>query len=214
MADANDWADGKAARPEVDGRSARPLTGRRKPWERTRWSGHLPGRPFRKRTLDCARQLDGHTDGTQGQLAPGAADAAILPGGLGVQFQIIGGPGSAPSLTTYGNNALEGGSIAVGTPTMGSATGADAPATLDNSDALDIEPGALVTAGSVAVYRGGGLPRTGRKLDPSTAPAEWPTAPSAHPACEETSTTRSPSGARSRCPPPHAPPRPASHRPC
>lgn len=89
------------------------------------------------------------TDNTQGTLAPGAADTATIDGGPGTTFQIVAGPGAAAQLSAPGNNAFDG-SITTGSLIVGELTAIPG---LDNSDALDIDRGAALTAtGAATVY--------------------------------------------------------------
>ena len=86
------------------------------------------------------------TDATQGTLVPGAADTATIDGGPGTTFQIVAGPGAAAQLSAPGNNAFDG-AISTGTLAVGELAAVPG---LDNSDALDIDRGATVTATTAA----------------------------------------------------------------
>ena len=85
-------------------------------------------------------------NGIASTVAPGAADTVTINGGGGTAFKIVAGPGAAAQLSMPGNNALDG-AVTTGTLSVGEVA---AVAGLDNSDALDIDRGAVVQTGSYA----------------------------------------------------------------
>ena len=86
---------------------------------------------------------DDLTTGTSPPPAPpGAADIATIGGGANTAFQILAGTGTAAALTLFGNTAIEG-AVEVAALAIG---GTAIPVPWSNSNAIDIEPNAVLAA--------------------------------------------------------------------